>query len=284
MGIIDYKSPLRVLLSTKGHPFERDPFFEVFESFQGIAHTAVEQPATQQFLSPSAAGAWDALCFYDMPGIDFSSQPPGLIDPTERMKSDFLDLLRQGKGMVFLHHALAGWPTWEAYGEIVGGRFFYLPSVCRGESVLDSGYRHDVEHTIQVLQTDHPVTFEVDPSFTISDELYLAEIFDDSIIPLLSSNYHFENQNFYSAHHAVTGSMFCNDDWPHPDGSTIIGWIKHYENSPIVYLQPGDGPSTYRDENFRKLLENALRWVASDSAHQWARERNRTGLAESPKV
>ena len=47
MGIIDYKSPLSVLISVKGHPYERDTFAAVFESLEGMRHTFVEQPASQ---------------------------------------------------------------------------------------------------------------------------------------------------------------------------------------------------------------------------------------------
>ena len=45
MGIIDHHSSLNILISVKGHPYERDPFAAVFESFEGIRHTFVEQPA-----------------------------------------------------------------------------------------------------------------------------------------------------------------------------------------------------------------------------------------------
>ena len=105
MGIIDYHSPLNVLISVKGHPFERDAFAAVFESFEGIRHTFVEQPASQSFLNADAAEPWDALVFYDMPGIDFSTQPPGLVPPSDALKQGLMDLLASGKGMVFLHHA-----------------------------------------------------------------------------------------------------------------------------------------------------------------------------------
>ena len=46
MGIIDHHSALNILISVKGHPFERDAFAAVFESFEGIRHTVVEQPAS----------------------------------------------------------------------------------------------------------------------------------------------------------------------------------------------------------------------------------------------
>jgi len=276
MAIIDYKSSLKVLVSVKGHPFQRDEFCSLLSSFDDIACTEVEQPANQVFLNPENAADWDALCFYDMPGIDFSEQPPVLIEPSEAMRVGMLRLLEKGKGMVFLHHALASWPLWPEYGEIIGGRFFYRPAQCRGEPVLDSGYLHDTEHEISVLAPQHPVCRGVDSRFSLTDELYLAHAFDDSIIPLLGSNYDFRWQNFSSALHAVTGRMYCNDNWPHPDGTPLVGWVKHYKNSPIVYLQPGDGPSAYADPNYRRLLENALRWVASDEAMAWARQRNQS--------
>ena len=62
---------------------------------------------------------------------------------------------------------------------------------------------------------------------------------------------------------SVTGTMFCNDDWPHPEGPNHIGWTRTVENSRIVYLQPGDGPETYASPHYRRLVENAIRWVAT---------------------
>lgn len=265
MGIIDYQSPLKALVSVKGHPFDRSAFAELFESFGGIQHTFVDQPASQAFLSPEAAAPWDVLVFYDMPGIDFSTQPPGFVAPSEELKEGFMALLEAGKGMVFLHHALAGWPLWPEYGEVIGGRFFYAPTTCRNEPVLDSGYRHDVTHTVEVVDRTHPITADIDKPFALTDEVYLCEVFEGDVTPLLRSDYPFERAQFYSAHHAVTGKMFYNDDWPHPDGSNIIGWTKRHANSSIAYLQPGDGPATFASEAYRCLVENAIRWAAASN-------------------
>ena len=263
MGIIDHHSPFNILVSVKGHPYERDAFAAVFESFEGIRHTFVEQPASQAFMNPEAAQAWDVLVFYDMPGIDFSTEPPELIAPTETLQAGFMELLTAGKGMVFLHHAIAGWPLWPEYGEVIGGRFFYRPIECRNQSVLDSGYQHDVSHNVSVLDTGHPITACLDATFPLKDELYLYEVFEDDVTPLLASDYTFDREHFYSAHHAVTGKMFCNDDWTHPSGSRLIGWHKQHENSRICYLQPGDGPDTFASPHYRRLLENAIRWAAA---------------------
>ena len=140
-----------------------------------------------------------------MPGIDFSTQPR-FVAPPENLKVGFRELLSAGKGMVFLHHAIAGWPLGLSM-EIIGGRF-YAPAECRGKAVLDSGYRHDITHTISVADTAHPITAGVDTSFSLTDELYLYEVFEENVHPLLSSNYAFDREHFYSAYQAVTGNMF----------------------------------------------------------------------------
>lgn len=273
MSVIDYNSEFQVLVSVKGHPYPRDAFFEVFESFEGVAYTAVEQPASQLFLTPEHAGDYDAILLYDMPGIDFSSKPPGLVPPPVELKSALTALLEQGKGLVFLHHAIAGWPLWPEYGEIIGGRFLYRPAEVRGVAEPDSGYRHAVSHNISVV-ADHPVVEGVDTVFSLTDELYLYHVFTDSVIPLLRSDYTFDRDHFYSAELAVTGHMYSNEGWQHDTGSNLLGWVKSYRNSPIVYLQLGDDAVVYQNPNFRRLLHNALRWVASPAAHAWAREAN----------
>ena len=258
-----------ILLITKGHPFERDAFFGIFDELD-VNWTHVEQPAARAFFNPELAKDYDAFVLYDMPGIQFGPDGPVFETPSETYKANVAALLQQGKGMVFMHHAIAGWPAWEDYAEIIGGRFLYLPDTLRGEQRPDSGYRHKVAHTISVLE-QHPVTQGLPASFSMTDELYLSEVFDDSIVPLLASDYAFTRDNFYSATNAVKhDKMFSNEGWDHPDGSNLVGWAKRSGASPIVYLQGGDDPEAYASEHYRQLLKNAIDWVASDAARQWA--------------
>lgn len=261
-----------ILLVTKGHPFERDAFFSMFDNLD-INWTHVEQPAAREFFNTELAADYDAIVMYDMPGIQFGESGPIMETPSERYKNSFLNLLEAGKGMVFMHHAIAGWPAWEEYAEIVGGRFLYLTDTLRGTSRSDSGYRHKVEHTLSTLET-HPVTHGLPATFSMTDELYLSEVFTDNIQPLLASDYDFTRDNFYSATKAVRdGKMFDNEGWEHPDGSNVVGWVKHYRNSPIAYLQGGDDSEAYSCSNYRQLLQNAIHWAASDAALDWARRR-----------
>lgn len=251
-----------VLLVTKGHPFEKQPFFQLFDDVAGVNWTHVEQPAAEALFDVEHAGRFDAFVLYDMPGIRFNSnRPPDFLEPGERYRQRFRELLQRGHGFVFLHHAIAGWPAWDEYAEFIGGRFLYLPGSLRGTPRQDSGYRHGVTHNVSVVAR-HPVTEGLPEQFTITDELYLYEVFDD-VDPLLISDYNFTSRNFYSAARAVRdGKMYSNEGWEHPPGSNLIGWTRRRGASRIVYLQCGDDPVAYANPHFQRLIANAIRWVS----------------------
>ena len=85
------------------------------------------------------------------------------------------------------------------------------------------------------MLAEHPVTQGVPAEFAITDELYLCEIFEDDVEPLLASDHVFEASGFYSAAKAVAeGKMFNNEGWQHAPGSNLIGWTRREGPSPIV--------------------------------------------------
>jgi type 1 glutamine amidotransferase len=256
---------VRVAVVTKGHPFDGPAFFAVFDSIEGIEWTHVEHPEALELVEPERSDDFDVFVMYDMPGIEFtrSDPPAGFPAPPDGYPEKFRLLLDRGKAMVFLHHAIAGWPAWEEYGDIVGGRFLYQPGVVHGVEFPDSGYRHDVTHTVEVLDATHPICAGVDPSFEITDELYLSHVFDDDVVPLMRSTYEFVDTNFYSADRAIRGTRDDRTGWTHPPGSDLVAWTKTVGRSPIAYLQFGDGPQTYADPTYRRILANAIHWTAA---------------------
>ena len=257
--------PVRVAVVTKGHPFDAPSFFEVFDAIEGVEWTHVEHPEALGLVEPDRAADFDVFVMYDMPGITFtrSDRPAEFLEPPDGYPEKFHALLDAGKGMVFLHHAIAGWPAWEGYAEIVGGRFHYQPAALAGVDYPDSGYRHDVTHTVEVLDPGHPIVDGVDPTFEITDELYLFPVLEDRVEPLMRSTYDFIDENFYSADRAIRGSRNDRTGWSHPRGSNLVAWTKTVGRSPIAYLQFGDGPTTYADPTYRRILANAIRWAAS---------------------
>lgn len=264
MPIIKHRAPIQCLLAVRGHPFDRTAFDAIFQDMEGISATMVDQPAAARLMNPAGMRGFDALLLYDMPGLDFEApeDAPAYLEPDPKLKAGFRALLEQGTGVVALHHALAGWPTWANYHEWLGGQFLYRAGTVRGRPALDSGYRHDVTHEVEVV-AEHPVTTGLPSRFTMTDELYLAEVFAEEVTPLLRSSGSFTREHFFSADLAVRGRMHDREGWMHPPGSNLVGWTRQAINSRLVYLQGGDGRSAYDDANYRRLVENAIRWVAA---------------------
>ena len=254
-----------LLVVTRGHPFERDNFFNMIDAL-GCDWSHVEHPAAQSFFKKDNLKKFDAVLFYDMPGLNFEEiddESKFFINPPKEYKKDFLERLNEGIGCIFLHHSIAGWPLWDEYSNIIGGRFLYKPGKIKGKKSPDSGYRHFVKYKVSSVR-EHPITKGIS-DFEIEDELYLAHVFEDDINPILKSNYSFIRDNFYSATNALNGEMNSNEGWEHPDGSNLVGWTKSYKKSAITYLQFGDGVKSYENKNIRMLLKRSINWVVEET-------------------
>ena len=253
---------IEALLVTKGHVFEREPFFQMIDTLKRpdaetyINWTHVEQPAVEALLDVKRAARYDTIVWYDMPGVTFTrSDPPfSHYDPSEAYKAGFLSLLDAGKPMVFLHHTIASWPTWPEYAELLGARFHFLPGELGGQAYPGSGYRFNVRQTLTVENPDHPIVEGIDPVFDIRDEAYLMPVLEHTVTPLLRSDFDFVAANF---HHGGLGFK------EHGRGSNLVGWTKMARNSPIAYLAHGHGPIVYGDPNFIRLVGNAVKWASS---------------------
>lgn len=254
-----------LLVLSGGHPYEEAPFSDLLASLAGWQVTHLIHPEAEDAVARGTAEQADAILFYDMPGYTFADGTVTTRPPSDGYKAAIRAHFAAGKGAVAWHHALAGWAEWPEWAEMVGGRFLYQPGTANRMAVLDSGYRHDVAYTAEVI-TDHPVTAGLPATFALCDELYLAPVFDDSVEPLLRARHAFVRENFYSAALAVAGQMFSNQGWEHPPGSDLIAWHRQVGKGRLVYLQPGDGPATYADPVFRQLLGNAIDFVAATPA------------------
>lgn len=161
--------------------------------------------------------------------------------------------------------------------DVLGGRYHYAPAELRGEKWPDSGYRF-AEYTARVVAPHHPVCAGID-AFELTDELYCCPVFEDEVVPLLRADA--PAAPFTETYAEVLGTRTGDSTWQHPAGSDLIGWAKAAGTSPVVYLQPGDGPATFASAPFRRLLGNALAWVASPEAAAWAQE-HRTEVIPPP--
>ncbi len=262
----------RVLVATKGHPWDRSAFGNMWDSFApDIDWAQVDQPAVMRLLSPEAAADFDVLAFYDIPGIAFRTpEPPLLLDPPAWLRAGWEALLAQGKPMLFLHHAIAGWPTWDEYARTIGARFFYQPGLYCGRRYPDSGYLFPVQLRVEALRS-HPVVEGLEAGFEITDELYLIDLLEPDLVPLLRADFSFSDQRFYSAAAALRGHLFSRDGWQHPPGTDLIAWARRYHGAPSVTILLGNDGATFGHPAFRRLVRNAVAWLAGPDAAAWAK-------------
>lgn len=211
---------MKILIITGGHDFERDQFFAMFDSMSDIEFTSVEHPGANDIYATSSLQTYDALVYYDM------NQ-----EISEEQKRAFLTMVEKGKGLVFLHHSLASYQTWDEYKQIQGGRYNENPE----DAAKKSTYKHDVTMNVYILDRDHPVTQGLS-DFEIYDEVYGNFEVSADVHPLLKTD--------------------------HPQSGEIIGWAHAHGASKIVYLQPGHDHHAYENENYRALVRRAIRWVA----------------------
>ena len=245
-----------------GHPYETAPFAAMLSSLDGWTITHLIHPEAERLVGEGCADDADAVLFYDMPGYTFADGKVITRPPSVAFRRAIMARFVSGKGAVAMHHALAGWALWPEWSELLGGRFLYQPGELRGVPQLDSGYRHDVTYTAQVV-ADHPVTAGLPETFEVTDELYLAPLFADDFAPLIRAQHNCVAANFYSAAAAVAGQMFDNTGWEHPGGNDCVAWAKRALAARLVYLQFGDGPATYANPFVRQVLANAIDFVAS---------------------
>ncbi len=263
----------RVLAVTGGHSFDLDGFrsmlTDICDARRWVWAHAV-QPSAQRWFDGAQSGQWNAIVCHDIPGLHLKrGEPPRPIGPTVSQKRAITALLDAGQGMVVTHHSLAGWPAWDGWATALGGRFNYSPGPLRGQDWPSSGTRIDT-YTASVVNPTHAVCEGVD-DFTLTDELYCCPIFEDEVTPLVRSDADFDPGLFVSTYeHVSVGEVAAPKTVGHPPPSNLIAWATVAGRSPIVYIQPGDSASTFAVAPYRRLLANAIAWVASPAAHQWA--------------
>jgi type 1 glutamine amidotransferase len=271
---MDSDRPVRVLAVTGGHRVDLDSFTAMLSDIcidRSWAYAHAVQPAAQQWLTPAHRGIFGAILCHDLPGLCLKrGNAPHPVGPHPSVAQDLHDLLDAGQGIVFLHHALAGWPGWPDWAEVLGGRYHYAQAQLRGVSWPDSGFRY-TDYTARVLDREHPVCAGID-DFTLHDELYCCPVFEADVMPLLRADA--PAGDFRETYHEVLGTPRGGAPWSHPPASDLIAWATSAGSSPIVYIQPGDGSSTFADQTFRRLVGNALEWVASTRAREWATARS----------
>jgi hypothetical protein len=85
------------------------------------------------------------------------------------------------------------------------------------------------------------------------------------VAPLARSSHAFVAENFYSSAQAIAGKMFSSEGWTHPRGSDLAAWSQRIGRSQTATILGGDGPAAYEHPGYRRLVANAIGWVADET-------------------
>jgi type 1 glutamine amidotransferase len=253
--------PRRLLLVTGGHAFDAPALGAALDSLAGWTWERWNHPEAERRIGAGEAAAFDALLFHDMAGYRFAAGGFTTRPPAPEYVEAVAALTERGMPIVGLHHTLAGWAEWPEWGRLFGGRFRYAPTEVGGDRHEASGFRRDVTYAACVVGA-HPVTHGLPPRFEWTDELYLAEVDVEDVVPLLRAEHSLTPQDFFAADAAIAGrTEHCRARAPRA-GDDLLAWARVHRASRVVYLQCGDGPAVFGDVNFRRLLARALHWAS----------------------
>jgi uncharacterized protein len=214
--------PVKIMLVTGGHSYDTIRFFQLFDALEGVEYEHFLQPEANHAIARGAAEDFDVLVFYDM-----------WREISEPEKLAYLNLTRNGKPMLFLHHALVSYQEWPQFEKLLGGRYVEKRRGIPEDEL--STYEHDVWVYIQPAG-NHPVTKGFG-SLRFFDEVYGNFRVSENVIPILTTN--------------------------HPLSERIIGWENRFNKSTVIYLQPGHDSRTYETSDYRRLLLQAVNYLAT---------------------
>ena len=216
---------LKVALVTGGHDFDKKTFLGLFDSLDGIEYVHLPQRDHSEVFEDIDDWPYDVIVLYNMTQ-----------QISEKRRKNFVALLDRGVGLVALHHAIASFQEWPEYRKIIGSKYYLSETVEGGVTHPGSGYKHDVDFTIEIEDSRHPVTRGLN-EFRVHDETYNKFSCDPGNRVLLTTD--------------------------HPAADKPVCWVKTYRDANVCYIQMGHGTSIFADESYRRLVAQSIKWAAS---------------------
>lgn len=199
------------------HPFDVRGWHKMLRSLEGVCY----DPQTMDNWAYDFAGGrfdYDVLLFYNMHMTVQQSPYP------ERVYDAISNLGQCGKGLIFLHHALAAYPENDTW------------SKATGLARRDLDYFADQRLRVEIADGSHPITEGLEP-FEIEDETYKMPEPDES------------------SHILLTAS--------HPKSMRALGWTRSLNDSRVFCFQCGHDRRAYENAGFVTVLTRAIRWAVN---------------------
>jgi hypothetical protein len=218
--------PMKIAVITGGHPFDVQPFHQLFRSLPGI-EAYIQH--TDEFASEpvEVRDSYDVFVFYSMlketpsdAGLWYAGKP----------KTAFERLGQTRQGVLLIHHALLAYPDWPAWDEIAGMRARIMRSYHPGEQLR-----------VNIADPQHPICQD-QPSWEIVDETY---VMTGAVMP-----------------DAIPGNHILLTT-QHPQSMSTLGWTRQYHQARVFCFASGHGQATYANPGFQNVLARGIRWCAA---------------------
>ena len=158
------KKKTKVLVVYGGHGFPVAPFRKVFEGYQDMDCTFVEERTGGEAFEDTSDWDYDAIVLYNY-----------MKKPSDRAWKNFAGLVDRGTGLVILHHAIYGYRPRPEFMKIVGVTSWL------------TGAKHGVDIKVKIEDPKHPITRGL-ADFTIHDETYQGHQLAPGMHVLLSTD------------------------------------------------------------------------------------------------
>lgn len=145
---------------------------------------------------------------------------------TEETGSAFIDYAARGGGILFLHSGTALYKELPSFCALMGGVFVSHPPQC--------------QVTVEPV-ADHPLGVGGE-SFSMTDEHYMMEMFDESV------------------------GFFLHTRSEH--GVQPAGWIRREGKGRVAVLTPSHHPEGWTHPGYQPILRNCLEWCAGEDTQR----------------
>ncbi len=220
----DSEAKVRVLVVTGGHDFEKAAFKKLFATQDALDLSWASSENQESPFVNTDGWSYDTVVLYN-----FKRRL------SDDARTNFLELMDRGVGLVILHHAVAAYPKWPMYNEILGGRYFLKDQQFRGRRYDRCRFEHDVRFRIEVVADEHPITRSL-PNFTVHDETYKGQWIAPDVDVLLATE--------------------------HESSDRPVAWAHTFRESRVCYMQPGHGPTVFTNPDYQRLVSRAIHWTA----------------------
>lgn len=227
----DTSAPLRVLLVSGGHWFDRENLTKMILDRPNTTLTEIELPADQDRLQSGITNDFDVLVFHDQSRFALSDE----------QKANLEAMWAEGTPTVMLHHALIAHNDFTLFRNVYGTAFLVEPMKIDEKEYPASTYKHPTEVNFHFVNKEHPITAGLN-DFTLTDEVFGNLWLADDNDVLIETD--------------------------HPESSRPICWTRWYKKSPVFVMIQGHDGTAFGDTRYREIFYRGLDWVAAQGKSQ----------------